>query len=1014
MFIRNGIKSNLRERGRSALFSLLIVFLTVAMILSLSVLLYCNSVMRACDEAYRSIALIEYMGVDYPDGDMADPFARAAAAELSDEAVLSVPGVTAWTRGNTAAAAVEGYERRFGSVPYGERAVIVVSRVSDPVYQYSERDKNGDPVVNEMTFSYHTCFFRSALYSRTAKEGLLIDILTDEAGFEPERGKTYVLNGSFVDISGTARRIGDYPMNGLKIFRVESFLDSDEAPYAELVDGEDVPEVFLEAADRYRAMNGYVRVVPCRDVNDVYVFHQNELQLTAGTMPDPGTPGACVVSADLAAALALEPGDVFTMEDLVTSENDRYDLTRTGVTRTYTVAGVASESRDWCGCVWAVADNAETPLFGYLLGTVSLRNDSAEDAVEALASLVPDRVRVTLYDQGYGSAVQPFREVKKTAVNVLIVCSAGVAAVLLLFAFLFVGRQSDTVKIMVSLGTPARKTAVWFLSGALLICGASAVVGAAAGAALRPAVLRKIAETVAASRTADGLLWYSETSLGVVKQTSFDPQVPLWPAIPAALGIVLLALAFCLLFLRLARRGGTRRRGKSRVRVPHGATSSRGRGGLRFALLSIRRGGLRSLVVPVVSLVLTVTVLFLGGVYRKWQNELDDALENTRIEGMAVSQNGQFYSGLSLSVSAVRTLLEVEGVDEVSVSFGYHYWLPEEEPAFSMSPTGRERRRYWLSVQPEMVALNSLSAAKEFYYSDPDVEWLDGWDESMLADARYTPLLLRSTYNAEPKCVPAVFSTLFMEEHGMALGDVFSCMVLYESVDGYAREIPVNLYAVGSCVQSEGGATIYVPLVCHAPAELLTGGEAPASIGEKQLERLAAMLTFRTCRFSLSSARELDAVRERLREQRFSAVGRMSSNRTTVLLRDAAFLKFTESMERNIAMGKVLSTAISLMIVLLGFIISWLMTFSRRREFALMRGFGAGKGRVFASFFLEQAILSLAGCVAGCAALLWIYAGGATQLLAAAAYLVCYLLGTAVSVLTVGKTDLMELLTVRD
>ena len=107
-------------------------------------------------------------------------------------------------------------------------------------------------------------------------------------------------------------------------------------------------------------------------------------------------------------------------------------------------------------------------------------------------------------------------------------------------------------------------------------------------------------------------------------------------------------------------------------------------------------------------------------------------------------------------------------------------------------------------------------------------------------------------------------------------------------------------------------------------------------------------------------------------------------------------------------------TAISLMIVLLGFIISWLMTFSRRREFALMRGFGAGKGRVFSSFFLEQAILSLAGCIIGCAALLRIYAGGATQLLAAAAYLVCYLLGTAVSILTVGRTDLMELLTVRD
>ncbi len=76
-----------------------------------------------------------------------------------------------------------------------------------------------------------------------------------------------------------------------------------------------------------------------------------------------------------------------------------------------------------------------------------------------------------------------------------------------------------------------------------------------------------------------------------------------------------------------------------------------------------------------------------------------------------------------------------------------------------------------------------------------------------------------------------------------------------------------------------------------------------------------------------------------------------------------------------------------------------------------MRGFGAKKRLVFASFFLEQAILSLTGCLLGCAALFRLYAGGLTQPLAAAAYLICYLLGTAVSILAVGKTDLMELLT---
>jgi ABC-type lipoprotein release transport system permease subunit len=127
-----------------------------------------------------------------------------------------------------------------------------------------------------------------------------------------------------------------------------------------------------------------------------------------------------------------------------------------------------------------------------------------------------------------------------------------------------------------------------------------------------------------------------------------------------------------------------------------------------------------------------------------------------------------------------------------------------------------------------------------------------------------------------------------------------------------------------------------------------------------------------------------------------------------------AFLKLKENMERNIAMGRVMSMMISVLVSLLGFIISWLMVFTRRREFALMRGLGAKKSRVFVSFFLEQVVLSLLGCLLGCVSLLWLYTGGIVQILALLIFLVCYLFGATVSILFVGKVDLMELLTVRE
>lgn len=1004
MFIRNGIKSILRERGRTALFSLLILVLTITLILSLSVVQYSTAMMDACNEAYRSIARVEYMGAEYPNEDEPDEAARAAAEALKDEDILSISGVTGWARGNTAFANVEGYVRRIGTMPYKNQAVIVVSQISDPIVQSQSVYNPEVAGIEQETITYYTCILKNAIYAQQGRENAYIDLLTDESGFVPEKGKTYVLNGSFVDTSGTAQQIGAYPQNGYVIFKVESFMYSDALPYVEYTSEAEIPEVFFQAAEQYRTMNDYVHVVSCQDVNDVDAFHQNELRLAEGEMPTLEAVNSCVISNDLATQLGLKPGDTFSIDELRGTTEDRYKLTSTGQSRTLTVSGIASDSADYSGTVWVVAENVDTPLFGYLLGTVSLRNEEAESAVAALQERMPEQVRITLLDQGYRDAVQPFREVEKTAVNALMVCSVGIVAVLLLFAFLYVGRQRTTVQILVSMGTPWGKIVLWFLSGALVICGGAAILGTALGTLLRPATFRMIA-AIAADK-GKGLLWYSETTLGVVKQIAFQPQVPLWPNLLVVPVIVTLALLLCLRFLSIARQGGTNKRGKSRVRIPRGKSTAMGLGGLGFALLSIRRGGLRSLVVPLVSLVLSLTILVLGGVYQGWQNELDDARENTRIDGMVVSLSGRNYSGLVLPMNNLRTIMSIEGVEDVAVSYGYHYWLSEDEPAFGNGSYGREHRQAWIDTQPELVALNSLSAAKEFYYTDASITWLEGWDESALTDPDFAPLRNRPSEIAIAKPIPAVCSTLFLESHGMVLGDTFVCFVRVEHV-GIVREIPLNIHVIGSYVPQGGKNQMYVPLACHVPLSLLDVGEDPnVSLWDRY--------TFQTCRFSLSSAGELEIVRQRLRAQDFSAVGHITGNRTTLLLRDASFLRLEENMERNITMGKVLSTVISLLVVLVGFLVSWLMIFSRRREFALMRGFGTQKRRVFASFFLEQAILCLIGCLVGCVGLFWLYAGGAVQPLTIAAYLICYLLGAAISIRMIGKTELMEVLTVRE
>ena len=68
---------------------------------------------------------------------------------------------------------------------------------------------------------------------------------------------------------------------------------------------------------------------------------------------------------------------------------------------------------------------------------------------------------------------------------------------------------------------------------------------------------------------------------------------------------------------------------------------------------------------------------------------------------------------------------------------------------------------------------------------------------------------------------------------------------------------------------------------------------------------------------------------------------------------------------RYVTFSQILLPVLCAAVGLLGFVISWLMVNGRRMEFAIMRGLGASRRRVFCSFFLEQGALALLGCVLG-------------------------------------------------
>ena len=393
-----------------------------------------------------------------------------------------------------------------------------------------------------------------------------------------------------------------------------------------------------------------------------------------------------------------------------------------------------------------------------------------------------------------------------------------------------------------------------------------------------------------------------------------------------------------------------------------------------------------------------------------------------------VSLNGRNTTKLNVSVFEARKLWESGFLSEMAITQSWNYWLDDEIPDYANNSYGQEARRGWISTQPVLAATNSFSAIPEFYYTDkPEIQWLDGWDESFLADTELRSICYTlGELDEDPSVYPVLAGKSFMEQHGLELGDETEIIIRMPIAMTYYEtdyELPIRLRIVGSFRQAGKKSNFYVPLSFWFNPNWLTGETEFMSedealptifITEKNLEKLCYVNTnFRVCRFTLSSARDISKFKKFLFEEGYSQVGRPDSNRTTILLTDQEFTETLSGLRRYITFGSILFPLLFIAVAAIGFIISWLMINGRRMEFAILRGLGASGKRVFATFFIEQAILCAIGCLIG-ALILTVLSPSLIIWLATAVFIVCYLAGCAFSIRAVGNVKLIELLSERE
>ena len=1007
MILRNGIRSTIRAKGRTALFTALILLVCLALTLGVGMWAYCSGQLALLDENYRSIALVEYMGADYPDENAADDYARAALDTLDDAAISAIPGIELWERQDSTLAYIEGFER-MGDTAYPDYAVI-------EFIQFTEFKQNSNEGYAAVT--------NDILYARELDGTKAMIIETNGFDFVPEKGRRYTLHGRFTVTNSTNR-----------CFSITEFYEGCEIlPWQDTKDTEPAP-IFYEYADYYSRANSCVTVCASADIAALEMFQQDIYRLNEGRFPQSGERGVCIVSSDIALQMGLALGDHIDLNDFDSDNDNRMKVRENGVQRQLEIVGIATGPEEDYGRLWlSDAEGGFTgALYGYTLGRAVLDNRTARQATEAIRTLCPDGVRVTLFDQGYSGAAQPLEAMRSTATAVTLASAMGALVVIILFAYLFVGRQQENVGILISLGTPKGKIALWLLSGAVLISAVASAAGAWLGSAMLDKLLEAALVAAAALYAVDSR--YSESTVGVVRQALETGEVPGWPPIAAFCLVFLFSLAFCGIFLRFACRRSAPKKGKLSVRVPKGGTSLFGRGPLRFALLSARRGGWRSGLVPAATLVLSLLLGILASASAGWETQMAALYRDSQIQGRAVSLDGRRSTDISMPVEHARTLWKSGLIEDIHVSLGFHYWFLEDIPAFGTGGFAQESRADWIERQPQIFALSAMDAAPEFIYSGaPDITWLDGWDEQFLADPEACVSLLEATpfymsnyvlmaAEREATAVPCLMPDTIMDRFGLELGDSISIAARFWA-NSMPYEVVWEFIPVGRFTQAGADANIYAPLTLWCDYDWITGQEDILPLGQRITTQIRTpqerdqlfyfFSRFSTCVFTVTNPSQLDNLRDYLQENNYTRVDGRRTDRAALLVYDRAFVETVGGLGRYISFSQLLFPVLFVLVAMLGFIISWLLINARRMEFAILRGLGAGRCRVFLSFFLEQALLCLLGCAMG-ALILGAVTGSISWIPVIGIFAGCYLLGTALSVLVIARTNLMLLLGERE
>lgn len=1006
--------------GKTILFALLIFAMTLALTLGVSVWTSVAQFLDECDEFFTTIGLVEYTGTEYPD-DTANDIGMANAITSFQSAVIANDNATLlWNESTRALGYSDGFWRSDKYMPGRMNSVFVVGSIN-----------------YDQMHHHYVGIIMDVIYSLKGRVNTLVYI--DEDFYPFENDHYYLVIGEVYEIGSPIMNMGAATYDnaiaaslGIEIPRIED-ITSNRIEESYIIPDD---SVLLRVANTLQVTNNSLLVSETDDLMSIMPFHQEELYFIEGRAftADEYKQGdkVMVISDLIAARLGIGIGDAIDLSIAVANYAGVYNSfwadTGFSYKATFRVVGITNTVSDksWYVYVPKSADVPSSPFpIGYTVGHAIVNNDDAASFFARIEPILKNRFQLTIYDQGYSNVAIPFKTILSVAKIVTVVCLLVELAVIILFGFLFVYRQRETSKTMLFLGAGRLRVLGYFLFSAGLISLIATAAGAMVGYFLHDRIISLVTRAAENYTLIDSR--FSNGNLSISRTLEFAPHLKLQLFVCIGAAAFTLAMLACIAFVFTTfpnRRSSRQISGGPKK----GRTSHLGGGSLKYTFLSIRRGGARSMVVPILSMVVVIFFGQLATTSLRYQKQLNTIYDNTSISGSYMDINGKQVGNLVLNAFDIANLYRTGQITTLTVSKSEPYRYlgtsiladgtdlnipPLFVPSGGFAAASMEAS---ILRGPNLTATNDIYKAPEFLNADTVfMNFLDGYNESIL------------TVPFEDKRVfSCLVPTSLMEEQAITLGDTIRAAINERTRSTEHDDARIfrhyDLHVVGSYEKQGAEDTIYVPLGLLFDTSFLwdTGHvsmDAPTktfstgyTINDTQKDLLLST-TFNSAYFKLSDTRSLVKFKDYLTNYGYSQVHKVSEVREFIVLQDASFNNSVASVKQQIQYINTLYPFLYVLVGIIAIVVSYLTVVSRKMECAIMRGLGTTRIRSFFSFFTEQGFLCLLGIIIGF--LIWLHAFGLPRLLHAGlttGFFVCYLIGSAVSVTIMNHANVLTIL----